>query len=347
MSIDTVDSSQLTNKEIIRIGVKYSPPFCFEENNKWTGLSVNLWEHIAQKLNFKCTYTEYATVNDLIGAIRDKRVDVGIGNVPITSEWEKIADFSHSYFKSSIGAVVRKNSTYIDIIKLIHQFFRPNIVGMFCFLFLLVIVIAFVYWHFEKKKGNPFFQAGPLKGLYNSILWAVLLIFSGQGNPFDMKHRFSQLFLVIFVLFGVTIVSSITALIASNMTLQGISTNLESFDDLKNRNVGVISGENALDLLTTTYHLVPYQIPSLAMVHQKFAENKIDVFIHNREIMQYLITTNYMQGLELIPMLLSYDEYGFVFSTNSALREPVNLEMLNVLHSKEWPIILRTFLGAQ
>ena len=52
----------------LTVGVLASPPFVIENDGVFTGLAIDLWEDLATKNNWQCTYQEYETFRELIDA---------------------------------------------------------------------------------------------------------------------------------------------------------------------------------------------------------------------------------------------------------------------------------------
>jgi ABC-type amino acid transport substrate-binding protein len=76
--------------------VKYS-------NGKWVGISLRLWQWVAQDVGLTCKYEEH----DLQGILDDVSrgaLDAAVGALTITVERERF-DFSHSF--SALGWVWR------------------------------------------------------------------------------------------------------------------------------------------------------------------------------------------------------------------------------------------------
>ena len=89
------------------VATKVAPPFSMKsDEGTWYGISIDLWKIMAQRLGIEYSFKEY-DLHGLLKAVETKEVDLGIAAISMTSEREKLMDFSHSYYKTGLGLVVR------------------------------------------------------------------------------------------------------------------------------------------------------------------------------------------------------------------------------------------------
>ena len=81
------------------------------------------------------------------------------------------------------------------------------------------------------------------------------------------------------------------------------------------------------------------------LLQRKFDEGVVDVFIHDKEILQYLVTTKALVDVKLAPLSLVPQDYAIAFPEGSALREPVNRSLLSILDEEVWQTYLNQYLG--
>jgi len=58
-----------------------------------------LWNKIAQELGVKTKYIYFDSTTDLINATKDENIDAGVSAITITSDREKLIDFSTSMYE--------------------------------------------------------------------------------------------------------------------------------------------------------------------------------------------------------------------------------------------------------
>lgn len=331
----------------LKVGVKYAPPFVMENDKKgWQGLAIEMWETIALCLGTRHEYTEYATTEELLAAIEKHEIDVGVGALGITSAREQRVDFSHAYYVGSQGAIVRDVSQARGFLDLLKGFLRPEVVLIVLGLVLATVLIAYAYWRVEGPRGNRFFGDGPARGFYNAILWSIQLVFSGRGDPFEIQHRAGQLFVLFLTFFGVTIVSGITAIITSSLTLQGIEWRIQNVADLKKQDLAVMITGQARDWALGE-RLYVKQLRSWPEVQRRFDERSIDAFVHDRDILLYLVKDGYLKDVRVEPLSFLPEGYGLVVASGSPLREPIDTSLLAIQEDGVWAVLLNKYLGAR
>ena len=331
------------------IGTKFSPPFVMGPKDAPEGLAIDFWGLIADCLDLSgadYSFAEYESNAALIAATRNGQVDVALSALPVTVADETRVDFSFPYFDASFGVIVPDRSQGANFTLLLQRILHSNILtivaGLLCFMFF----VGLIYWWMERRSGNEFFQQGPLSGLYRSMIWAALLVFQGQGNPFDLKSRFGQLFVLLLMFVGVTIISSFTAIITSSLTLQALEPEVNSVADLENKAVAVMNqSESAAWAADANVAVLSMQ--AFSQVQRNFDEGRIDAFVHEREVLEYLINRRNMTGVKMAPLQIEPRSYAIALPQQSPLREAVNLSVLTIIDDPQWQTILREYFGSR
>ncbi len=88
------------------------PPFVFYENWEFTWFSIDLLKSIQlrSKINYDLIVED--SFHEMIEKVSNKEIDFAIANISITSEREKIMDFSHPIFDSWIHVLANKKPTW-------------------------------------------------------------------------------------------------------------------------------------------------------------------------------------------------------------------------------------------
>ena len=83
----------------MRVGVAADvPPFAFiDRQGERQGFDIELMTEIARRMGVEVTWVD-AAYEPLRDAVRDGRVDVGIGAIPYSEEWDLQVDFTQPYY---------------------------------------------------------------------------------------------------------------------------------------------------------------------------------------------------------------------------------------------------------
>src|SRR5690606_11102507 len=72
----------------------------------YTGMAIDLWTQIAQRLGVTFEYEEYPTFRDLLRATADGTVDAAITNLTITRDRAEIVSFTQPWYDAGLRLMV-------------------------------------------------------------------------------------------------------------------------------------------------------------------------------------------------------------------------------------------------
>ena len=106
-----------TQSPVWQVGILKAPPFSFKDSNgEWVGICVILWKLVADDIGLNYNFEELG-LSELLEGVSHGDLDAGIGPITINAEREKLFDFTHSFFSTGLGVVVKKesNTTIVSI----------------------------------------------------------------------------------------------------------------------------------------------------------------------------------------------------------------------------------------
>ncbi|GBD90052.1 glutamine-binding periplasmic protein precursor [bacterium BMS3Abin04] len=335
-------NAKQTGKTLI-VGTKIAEPFVIKNSDgTWSGISIDLWKRIADSLGYKYKIKEYDLAG-LINAVKNRKIDIAVSPLTITSERERILDFTHPYFITglSIATQVKEKTGLVRVLNRLISFdFLKIIFG----LFLLLFIVGFVTWIFEREKNKEHFGDGKSKGLGSSFWWAaVTLTTVGYGDK-TPKTTGGRLIAIIWMLAGLIIISSFTAAITSALTVTQLETQIQDINDLYKVRVATVKSSSGNFLNSRRINYTEYKSVQEAL--KNLAENKVDAVVYDAPILKYLIKKDgYSSELRVLPLTLDPLFYGFALPAGSKLREPLNRIILKEINFTEWKKVLSEYLG--
>src|SRR5689334_18259801 len=150
-------------RELI-VGTKEAPPFAMKDaSGAWTGLSVELWRHMADKLGLRYRLVEEPTVQGLIDSTARGDYDLSVAAITITAERERLVDFSQPFYATGLGIAVstRPVTVWREVARTMASSGFLIAIGTLIGLALLVGVLV---WLFERRH-NEDFGGSPVRGL--------------------------------------------------------------------------------------------------------------------------------------------------------------------------------------
>lgn len=95
------------------IGTKIAPPFVMRrEDGSFEGISIELWQQVAERLNLQYELRELP-IAGLLGGLKSGELDAAVGAVTLTAERETQIDFSHPFHTTGLAIAVPTKSSPI------------------------------------------------------------------------------------------------------------------------------------------------------------------------------------------------------------------------------------------
>ncbi|HHP7242931.1 MAG TPA: substrate-binding periplasmic protein [Cyclobacteriaceae bacterium] len=331
--------------DTLKIGYYNSPPFVIEnDNGKLNGISHWLWEEIMKDLNIPYRLIEMP-LDDMIEAINNKDIDLGLNPLTITSQRSKTMDFTHPYFVSNSTTLIRETSAINKGLQFIGSFFSLNFFRAVFALFLVILIFGLLVWVFERKHNKDEFDPS-LKGIWSGIWWsAVTMTTVGYGDK-SPRSSAGRIIALIWMFAAIIIISGFTASIASSLTVNQLSWNQNNVMDFKEKEIGTISSSATLNWLEKKFFKEINSYSSVAEAVNALKNKQIEAFMYDEPIMEYLINQEEnFKGLEKLPIRFNLQLYSFGMSENLSenIQEEISNRLVEITESTDWETLLNEY----
>ena len=324
------------------IGTKEVPPFMMkDEAGQWTGLTMVLWQKIAEANQWSYDFREQE-LDSLLLSVAQERVDAVVAAVTITKEREETMDFSQPFYYTGLGIAVNaeSGSVWASIKRLVSiDFIRA--VGA---LVIVLLIFGLLIWAFERRRNPEQFGGKAFKGIGAGFWWsAVTMTTVGYGDKAPVTPG-GRMVALIWMFMALIIISSFTAAIASAITVGQLSGSISGPEDLDNAKVGTLGNTASADYLDLrdinykTYNTVPELLEALS-------NGKIEAAVYDAPLLQYLSQQQPELNIKVLPRTFQQFYYGIALPNNSPLRETLNITLLEVLRSQDWKDARRSYTG--
>lgn len=322
----------------LTIGIRQVPPFVdFTTQGKAKGLSVEFWQLVQRDLGTAYTFKRYESIPEVLDAVESGAVDFSINPVTVTDERMKRLSFSQPFYISGTAMVRRYENNWLAMIK---NFFSWNFFSAVGILLLVILIVGAIIWQLEKKKNAEQFGEG-LKGLGDGFWWsAVTMTTVGYGDKAPLT-RAGRVVGFIWMFAAILIISSLTAGIASALTVQSLESNIKSAEDLRRFKTGTIAESSSAAYLEL-FNVQPASYTSVEEGLQAVADGELDVFVYDRPILQHYLNEGDFSDLILAPKNLKTDYYSFSFAKGNKLRDALDPLIVRALKSEQWSYKLKS-----
>lgn len=335
--------STFASKDTLVVGYYASAPFVIEENNQVSGISIWLWQRIADEIDQPYVLKKMS-LQEVIDGIAAHEIDMTINPLSITSERSKIIDFSAPYYISNSSIMVKSVSSFEKGLQFIVSFFSLNFIKAIGALFFVVFIFGFLAWAFEHKKNPDEFNPG-IKGLWNGIWWsAVTMTTVGYGDK-SPKSLGGRIVGLIWMFAAIIIISGFTASIASSLTVNQLSWNQNKVEDFKEKKLAVIDQSATKTFLEQRFFKGLQPHANLNKCLQALIHGNVEGLAHDEPQLTYISQLDSLNRFEVLPVNYNSQLYAFGFSrlVDSKLKKQITIELLKTTESTDWKVLLSEY----
>ncbi len=329
--------------DLLTVAVRDVPPFATKDAaGNWEGLSVDLWQDVADRLNLNYEWREL-TLDETWPALDDKSVDVAIAALSITRDRQARFDFSHPYYIAGLAPVYRSSqgSAWLDTVKAFVSFEFLTAIGS---LALVLLGAGALIWMFERKANPDEFGHGDtVRGLGDGFWWSAVTMTTvgyGDKSPRTLGGRIVGL---VWMFMSLIIIASFTASIAASLTANRLEDDQLRAKPIAELRVGVVEN-TAADEYATRQGARVKAGATIDAALESLEQKAVDVVVHDAPILKHTVRERF-QDLEVSDRILVRDDYGFAFTNGNKLRKQVNGALLGILLEPVWQDIQKRYLG--
>ena len=324
--------SPLASDQTLQVATRVLPPFVIEENGELFGFSIELWRSIAEQLGVKFEFKKYPNVKQLLKAVEEHQVDLGIAAISITAEREQKFDFSYPIFFSGLQILVRNTqsgaaNTLQNLVASASIFFSTAIYHVLGLGAMLSMIMAHIVWFIERNHKESMISKRYFPGIFEAFWWAITALVAQQDwNP---NHALAKIVALFWMFSSVIFLSYFTASFASIMTVQKLQSNIQEFNDLPGHIVATTKGSVAAEFLKR-HNLQIVEFSSIEQVYDSLLNKRSDAVVFDSPVLKYYANNKGKNKVQLVGEIFNPSNYGIVYSQKSPLRKAVNVALLKL-----------------
>ena len=324
---------------VLIVGTKEAPPFAMKEHDgSWTGVSIDLWRHIADELHLRYRFKE-VPLDELINGTATGRLDAAIAAITVTAPRLETVDFSEPYYHTTLGIAVPKQGAF-EWLRHLPGLISVNFLEALLSLIGIILLIGLVVWVIERRHTEHF-RGGVKQGLATSVWWSAVTMTQSipEHGPRTMLGRLVAL---CWMAASVAAIAVFTAGITTQFTTKQIEGTVHGVADLRSGRmdarsvrVGTVKGTATIGYLARE-RIIFRTYPDAESGLRAVKEGALDAFVYDRQLLQWLTKQKYEDSIEVLDTTFDQQSYAIALPNNSTLRMPINRAMLAIIETQSW-----------
>lgn len=329
--------------ESLVVGAKQAAPFAIKlEDGTWTGISVELWRQVAAELGVTYQIVEH-DLEGLLAAVREGKIDVGLGALTITAAREAEMDFTHPMYSTGLAIAVRPQQQG-GVLSTLGRIVSKEFVLVVLALLVLLASTGTLVWLAERRKNESQFGGSTAHGIGAGMWWsAVTMTTVGYGDKAPITPT-GRMLALIWMFTAIIVTSLFTASITSALTVQQLESSIRGPEDLASATVATIPGSTS-ELYLKRRGLEYREVPDALTGLRQIADGELDAIVYDAPILQYTAKHLIGDAIEVLPTTFRRQDYGFALPSGSPLRERINRVMLAELRRDRFRALIEHYLG--
>lgn len=318
----------------IHVVTRNLEPFSFEKDGRRTGFAMELWDAVARetKMDYDVTVTD--TAKNIVAAVEAKQAEVGVGAISITSEREKIIDFSQPFYQSGLQILVSKGQTDFKatVFSLLGSVLNWKSLGSLALLIIVMLVISHLVWLYEHKVNEEMWPKHYLSGMWESFWWSISILLVGGADNKGPVGLGGRIVAIVWMLLSIVLVSLLTATFTTTLTLNSLKGDIDGPEDLPGKQVATIKDSTAEawlkkhDVKVSTYGDIKECIDALK-------DGTVKAVVFDEPIIKYALKKSGDDTLALAGPRFDANDYGFALQQDSTIREKIDQALLSLSES--------------
>jgi ABC-type amino acid transport substrate-binding protein len=323
------------------VATREAPPFAYQDSEgQWTGIAIDLWEQIAEQNGYAYRFVELG-LNEMLEAVGQGEVDAAVAALTITSDRERMMDFSHSFYSAGLGIAVPLRGS--KPLALMSRIFSPGFLAVIAALLGLLVGVGVLIW-LAERRANAQFRKNPISGIGSGLWWsAVTMTTVGYGDKVP-QTPFGRAIAMVWMFAALIVISTFTAAITTALTVNELDASVYGVNDLRLKRVLALAGSTS-DRFLTEEGIRHGTVGSLPAALTQLAAGDADAVVHDAPILRHEISDRYPTQLRVLPYVLRGQAYGIALPPGSSIREPVNVSLIEIIRSGGWTATLKEYLG--
>lgn len=311
--------------EKLQVGLYISPPFVMQEEERFSGMAVDLWEGAAADLDLEFDYRTYPSPRELVEAAEKGAVDVAVTNLTITQGRAERIDLTHPWFDAGLRIMVDRNQSggFLAVFRGLKD--SGHLEG-YLWLISVILLATLLFTLFDRRFDGGFPRRWR-DGLAESFYSVMSIATSGNATRKNLFGWIGRILAGLWLVCGVAVVSYITASVTSVMTSISLTSQINGLRDLPGKTVGVFAGSAAQEFVMS-HSIASREYKDIDEATEALQAGHIQAIVADAPVLAYYAHTHPDIPLLLVGRIFEPDKYGFGLPLHSELTRPLSVEII-------------------
>jgi len=244
-------------------------------------------------------------------------------------------DFTQPYFHGREGLMIPVKTP--GLWARFKPFFGWAALSSLGGLMILLFLVGNLMWLAERRRNAEHFPRQYLHGVGNGMWFALVTLTTVGYGDRSPTTRAGRTIAGVWMLMSLLALSSITAGLASAFTvsLSRLEPSaIQDRNDLRGKTVSVVAGTTS-GTWAKIYGARARESVSLDQAIDLLAKGEVSAVLFDEAPLRYYLQQKPEAPFKMAPFALASQTYGFVIPMNSALRTPIDVELLEMQRSGE------------
>ena len=323
------------------VGVSNFPPLVMEAEGSFEGFDIDVWSEVSDLISVASSY-RLMQFGDLMEALKNGEVDVGVAGISITRDRELEMDFSHPYMSSGLRILttVDEDPGWLRLLRFLATTATLKVLG-----YLVAFVLLCAHILFLAERGSSGISDQYFPGILEAC-WCIMATITTVGYGDVAPRRWlGRLASAIVMLIGISLFGVAIAQLSAGLMMQELRTDVAGPEDLEGRPIATVAGTTSTAVAIRLGARL-HEVETIGAAHRLLEAGEVDAILFDAAPLMRYVVEDGNNTLTIVGPLIERQDYGIAFPAGSELRESVNRALLELVESGGYERIRAKWFGA-
>jgi polar amino acid transport system substrate-binding protein len=316
--------------QAVKVGLYLSPPFVMQDDGRYTGMAIELWEAIAADLDLLSEYEVLPTIRALVDATSAGDLDVAITNLTITEGRAERIDFTHPWYDAGLRILINEDrgTGFWDVVTGLRE---SGYLRAYVWLVFVIVVATILLTLFDRRFDENFPQRWR-DGIAESFFSVMSIATSGRAARKNLFGWVGRIWQALWLVCGVAVLAYVTSTVTSVMTTLSLTNQIHSLADLPGKTVGVFTGSVAEEFAQDSA-LRWRSFDHIDEAVSALLGGRIAAIVGDAPVLEYYAHSHPDVPVAVVGRIFEPDKYGFGLPRADDLTRPLSVELIGAYES--------------